>query len=142
MSEVKLEWKGGLLFDVEQYGKHYHFDVSEEAGGSGKGISPKTVLLASLAGCTSMSAVSILQKMRVTDYKLIIEVQAEVADEHPKVFTDIEVSFNFTGDELPEDKVKKAVLKSVEKYCPVHTMLEKSTNISTRIFINEKEIAL
>lgn len=104
------------------------------------GPSPKPLLLSSLSGCSGMDAVGILKKMRVEDYKLEIDVEADVAEEHPKVYTAIKMTFNFTGNNLPADKVISAVEKSITKYCAVHAMLSKAAPIKTIIKINEQDV--
>jgi len=75
------------------------------------------LLLHGLAGCTGIDIVLILQRMRVPLEGFSIQVNAERADEHPRRFTKIHLHYHFAGTNLPEDKVKRAVGLSVEKYC-------------------------
>lgn len=138
MAEVKLTWKDDLQFEVEQDNHTYLLDGAKD----NKGVTPKALLLSALAGCSGMDVVSLLKKMRVEGYKLDIVVHADVADEHPKVYTGIELTLKLEGDSIPENKVRKAVELSITRYCPVYIMLDKAVIINTRIYINGKEIEL
>ncbi len=137
MSHVKLTWKDGLNFEAQQDDHKYMLDPSKK-----EGITPKAMVLSAMAGCSGMDVVAILKKMRVPDYQLEIEVNAQVQEEHPKVYQTTELIFRFTGKELPENKLKRAVELSVDKYCPVIAMLKDSVDIKSKIFINNEEIKL
>jgi putative redox protein len=56
-----------------------------------------------------MDVVSILRKMRAPLEGLAIEVRAERAKEHPKVFTGIHLRYEATGASLQQSQVEKAV---------------------------------
>jgi putative redox protein len=90
-------------------------------------------VLAALMGCTSMDVVSILSKMKVNDYEYWISANYEYAKEHPKVFTNIELVYHFSGKNLPKDKIEKAVNLSQERYCSVSAMLKNSVDLAMRI---------
>jgi putative redox protein len=130
-----------MSFKSTQYGHDIILDADEKVGGTDKGTRPKVLLLTALAGCTGMDVVSILKKMKVTDYKLDISVDGELTEEHPKIYHTITVTFNFTGTELPEDKIKRAVELSETRYCGVSAMLRKAAQITNIIRINEGDIS-
>jgi len=142
MTEVKLNWQGAFLFNVEQDGHEYYLDVSKEVGGDDQGVRPKSLLLSALGGCSGMDIVSLLKKMRVSDYELEIIIRAEVENEHPKVYKSIDLAFYFKGDDVPESKVKRAIELTTTKYCPVYVMLKKAVPIRSLLYINDKEIDL
>ena len=105
-------------------------DGSEEIGGSNSGARPMELLLMGLGSCGAMDIVSILkkQKQNLRDFKIIINGERDY-DQTPAMFTNIKIDFQFHGD-LDPNKVEKAVNLSMEKYCSVSAMLEKTTNIS------------
>jgi putative redox protein len=140
MIKAKLNWEGDLAFKVEHDGKSYYVDGDPEYGGKDLGVRPKTLLLSALGGCSGMDAVSILKKMRLPEYKLTIDLESTVADEHPAVLEEISLSFKFSGEDLPVGKLKRAVELSTEKYCPVYAMLLKSAKINTKTYLNGEEI--
>ena len=140
MKKTKLTWDSELAFAVEQDGHNFFIDGDTEFGGQEKGPRPKTLLLTALAGCSGMDTVSILLKMRIPEFKLTIDVEGETETEHPTVFKHIELIFRFSGDEIPVDKLKRAVELGTEKYCPVYAMLSKAAPIKTRVLLNNKEV--
>ncbi|MFC1887323.1 OsmC family protein [Candidatus Cloacimonadota bacterium] len=136
MKEVNVTWLDKMAFEAQQDGHTIILDASEEVGGENRGCRPKSLLLSGLAGCTGMDVVSILKKMKITEYKLNIKVTADLTSEHPKIFKDIIVKFEFTGENLPWDKLEKAVELSETRYCGVSAMLNKAAEIVTLITIN------
>ena len=108
-----------------------------EGGGHNSGPSPKKLLLVALSGCTGMDVVSILKKMRVDIEKCSIEVQGDVANEHPKRYTGMHVIYRFTGKNLPLDKLEKAVKMSEETYCGVEALFKMAIKVTSEIQIIE-----
>lgn len=139
-AKTKLNWIKNYAFETEIDGFTFNLDIAEESGGNNLGPRPKPLLLSALSGCSGMDTVGILRKMRVEDYKLEINVEADIAEEHPKVYTAIRMTYNFTGESLPADKVINAVELSITKYCAVYAMLKAAAPIKTIININEQEV--
>jgi putative redox protein len=88
------------------------------------------MLLLGLGGCASFDVVSILHKSRQQISDCEVEVEAQRADEIPKVFTSIHLHFIVSGRNLDENKVDKAIALSADKYCSASRMLEKSATIT------------
>lgn len=111
-------------------GQSLIMDGSPQIGGEDLGMRPMEVLLSSLAGCSSMDVLSILKKMRedVQDYKVEITGERDT-EQVPAVFKTIHVHFLLKGH-LNEKNVEKAISLSMEKYCSVSKMLEKSAAIT------------
>lgn len=137
---VKTIWKDNMEFDSELNGHHLTLDASAEVGGQDKGPRPKGLLLTALTGCTGMDVVSILRKMKVSDYDFWMEADADQTTEHPKHYAKIYLTYNFKGDNLPIAKIKKAVTLSEESYCGVSFMLKKAAELETKILVNGEEI--
>jgi putative redox protein len=133
---TKLQWEEDLSFDVELQGHHFKVDADEEFGGRDRGPQPKTLLLASLAGCTGMDVASILKKMRMRWDSFSLEVDAASSNPYPVVYTEISLRYIFTGDQLDRKKIERAVSLSREKYCGVAAMLEKTAKINMEIILN------
>ncbi|MGK0389844.1 MAG: putative redox protein [Maribacter sp.] len=132
MHEVKTIWKGKMAFD-SQIDKHTLRIDAPEPLGDGSGVSPKKLLLSSLAGCTGMDVASLLNKMKVPIAGFEMAVEADLTTEHPKVYSEIRLTYRFFGDNLNESKVEKAVALSQEKYCGVSEMLKKNCPIIYKI---------
>lgn len=136
----KIKWLNKMAFDIELNKHHFTIDADPKFGGENRGPKPKGLLLSSLAGCTGMDVVSILKKMKVEDYKLEINVEGELTEEHPKIYHTINLKYNFTGTNLHKNKIKKAVELSETRYCGVTEMLRKASKIKTKILLNGDEI--
>lgn len=125
-----VEWKEKLQFIASSGSGHrLTIDGAPEFGGENRGPRPTELVLMGLGGCTSMDVVMILQKMRVDLQKYSVELEAERAADHPKVFTKIRMVYHVWGHEIPPDKVERAVQLTQEKYCGVLHMLNKTAEI-------------
>jgi putative redox protein len=114
----------GMSFEAHTSSGHtLTLDASAEHGGTGRGPSPMEVVLVALAGCTGMDVISLLRKMRqsVTSYE--VRVSGTAADEHPRIYTSVDVEHIVTGVELDPSKVERAVELSATRYCPVSATL-------------------
>jgi len=105
-------------------------DGPEEFGGHAAGSRPIELLLMSLGGCTGMDVISILKKKRVKLDDFRIEIDADRAEEHPRVFTAINLHFIFIGKGIRPKDVERAIELSSTKYCPASAMLRKSVKIT------------
>lgn len=132
---VSTRWLDNMAFETEINGHKLIIDAKEEVGGQDKGPRPKPLMLAALGGCTSMDIVSILKKMRVELKSLNVIVEGELSEEHPKRFTKMHVIYEVEGDDLPMDKLEKAVALSEEKYCGVSAVYREVMEITSEIRI-------
>jgi putative redox protein len=128
--KVTTTWKESLAFDANADGHKVRLDTTKEGGSLDSGMSPKKMLLASLCGCSGMDVVDILNKMKVHFTQLEITAEAEQTDDHPKVFKSIDLVYHCNVDPADEDKLKRAVSLSMEKYCGVSAMLAKHCTIN------------
>jgi putative redox protein len=97
-------------------------DGREEVGGRDTGVRPMELLLVGLAGCTAMDVVYILKRRRARVTGLQVQVEAERADEHPKVYTTVKLRFIVRGHDLSEKAVADTIQISQEKYCSASAM--------------------
>lgn len=133
INKIEVSWKGEMLFEsVAPEGK-VMIDAAEDAGGQGKGLRPKAMMLTSLAGCTAMDVASLLKKMRaeVADFK--IEVEGNLTEEHPKFYDKVKVIYKFYDKDFQKDKIEKAVNLSVERYCGVMQMFRQFAEVTIEI---------
>ncbi|WP_088324084.1 OsmC family protein [Polaribacter tangerinus] len=97
------------------------------------GYGPKALMLSSLAGCSALDVISLLEKMRAKPKDLKIEVTGELTDEHPRYYKNVKVDYHFYGNDLQLDKIEKAVNLSVTKYCGVMEMFRQFATVTTEI---------
>lgn len=133
MDTIVAENTGGMAFEVQQNGHTFWIDADDSVGGTNKGPRPKALLLSGLAGCTGMDVASILTKMKVNYTSLRIEVDANLTEEHPRVYDRIHLKYILGGESLDLAKIEKAVKLSQDKYCGVSAMLGKSAEITYEI---------
>ena len=108
-NKIEVSWKGQMLFESVAPEGNVMIDAAPEVGGQGKGLRPKAMMLTALAGCSAMDIASLLKKMRaeVDDFK--IEVEANLTEEHPKIYDKVKVTFRFYGKDFKKEKIEKAV---------------------------------
>ena len=132
----------GITFAGKTDSNHWvTMDGPENFGGSNAGIRPKELILLSLAGCTGSDVISILSKKRTPLDDFEINIKADVADEHPQVFTKIDLEYVFYGKNLNIKDIERAIELSQTKYCSVTAMLQKAVEMthSYRI-VEEKKV--
>jgi putative redox protein len=128
---TQIFWKRKMEFEGKtESGYSVLIDAKPELGGEERGPGPMELVMVALGGCTAMDVVSILKKMRVDLESMTINIDSERALEHPKVFTKINIEYNFTGKDIKEENVKKAIELSQEKYCSVSAMLKEKAEIT------------
>ena len=117
-------------------GNKVQIDGSPAIGGEDLGVRPMQLLLMGLGGCSSMDILSILAKQKVVLDDFNIDVDAERDTENmPSLFTTIHVRFIFKGTDLNMKKIERAVNLSMDKYCSVTKIMEKSAKITHEIVI-------
>lgn len=131
--EINLEWENGMYFHSNVNGHTVYVDADTSVGGTDKAPRPKPLMLVSLAGCTAMDVVSLLNKMRVSFDYFNVKVSAELSEEHPKVYTKVHIVYQIKGNNIEKEKVEKAVNLSQEKYCGVSAMFKKFAELSFEI---------
>ncbi len=139
INKITTEWKGGMTFESDNpSGKTLMMDTNVEGIDERFGLSPKALMLSSLAGCTGLDVVSVLEKMKVNNYEFKMEVSGELTDEHPKYYHKVKLDYHFYGKNLNEKKIKKAVDLSVDKYCGVMEMFRQFAKLDTEIHYHNK----
>lgn len=133
--QVRINWLENMAFEAEVNGHKIIIDAAETVGGENRGPRPKPLMLVALAGCTGMDVVSILKKMRVEVENFNVVVEGDLTEEHPKQFSQMHIIYEFKGNDLPIDKLEKAVNLSEGRYCGVSAMYKKAIGITTEIRI-------
>ena len=131
MNETKATWTGGLRFVYTSASGHALVsDAPTTVGGGGTATTPMELLLLGLIGCTGVDVASILQGMREHFTGLEVTATAERAEEHPRVYKRIHLTYIVTGD-VNEKKLKRAIRLSETKYCSASAMLAKTAEITS-----------
>ena len=115
---------------LNEDGARIDIDGAPAIGGENKGLRPMQLLLAGLGSCSTMDIVSILnkQKQDLADIRILID-GTRVKGKTPSLFEDIHVHFILTGN-LDDKKVKRAIDLSMNTYCSVSKIIEKTARIT------------
>ena len=123
----------GMAFNATINGHTVVTDITVNDGGNDEGPSPKRLMLVSLAGCTGIDVVSILNKMKTPFSNLSIDITATLTDEHPKIYKEVKMIYKIKIAEADRSKMEKAVKLSEEKYCGVSAMFRKFASVEYEI---------
>ncbi|GHA03540.1 OsmC family protein [Oceanisphaera arctica] len=126
--KAKVTWLEGMCFEgLSESGHKMVLDGTNP----GKGASPMEAVLLGAGGCSAIDVVSILEKGRQQVTGCEVELDADRAENPPRVFTAIRLHFVVTGQGLAEKQVARAVELSMDKYCSVMKMLEKAVTVES-----------
>lgn len=129
--KARIKWIEGAAFLGEAESGHgVVMDGPPESGGRNLGLRPMEMILLGLGGCTASDVVAILKKSRQSVTDCVVELDATRAGTAPKVFTHIHVSYIVIGRNLQENKVKRAIDLSTERYCSATIMLRQAVEIT------------
>ena len=115
---------------TNESGNQVEIDAAESIGGTGKGARPMELFIMGLGGCSGIDVVNILnkQKQSISDFQMKITAERNIKDGDAALFSDIHIEFILKG-KIEEDKLKKAIELSLEKYCSAAKTLEKTAKI-------------
>ncbi|WP_454762871.1 OsmC family protein [Cupriavidus campinensis] len=138
--ECKVTWMGpeGMSFVAQTGSGHIvAMDGAPDGGGNNLAPRPMEMVLLGTGGCTAYDVVLILKRGRQDVRGCTVKLEAERADQDPKVFTRINFHFTVTGRNLNPATVERAITLSHEKYCSASIMLAKTAEITHTMEIVE-----
>lgn len=132
--KTSVEWRERMTFDAVTNSGHSLVMDAAPPTGDDRGVRPMELLLTALAGCSAMDVLSILEKKREPVAALRVTVDAARAQEHPKVYTDIVMTYYIRGAVNPRS-VEHAIDLTERIYCGAGAMLGKCATITSRFEI-------
>lgn len=130
---VKLKWCEGLKFNAQATEGHaIELNSAEEMG---RAFRPMELFLVSLAGCTAMDVIWILERQRQKIERFEISARGVRRNEDPMYYETIHLEYRLAGKNIKKSAVERAIRLSQEKYCSVRAMIKDSVkvNITYRI---------
>ena len=129
--KARIKWVEDRTF-IGEFGSGHKIVLGTAFGpeGGSPGPSAMELVLIGLGGCSGYDVVHILEKGREAIQDVVVELEAERAEQDPKVFTRIHMHFVVKGRGLRAEKVERAIALSVEKYCSASAMIAKTATIS------------
>jgi putative redox protein len=135
-----VAWRQGMSFTGKaDTGFEVPLGADAEVGGNDDGFRPLELMAVSLAGCTAMDVISILKKKKQEITGFDVKVQADQAEDYPRVFTQAVITYHVTGHAVDEAAVLRAIELSATKYCPAQAMLSKVVPLELVYEIYEEE---
>ena len=128
--KARIKWVEDRTF-VGESGSGHRIVLGTASGPEGRtpGPSPMELVLIGTGGCTAFDVVQILERGEAVE-DVVVEMEAELAEKEPRVFTRIHMHFTVKGRALAPEKVERAIRLSAEKYCSASAMLAKTATIS------------
>ena len=120
---AKISWVDGALFVAEGGSGHtFTMDGSPDVGGRNLASRP-------------IDVVSMLKKQRQNIDGVEVSLEAERADDHPKVFTAVKLVYTVRGRKLNRALIERAVSLSDEKYCSATAMIRLSAKVTHEVVL-------
>ena len=131
MGKAKVTLVSGMQFvGSADSGHAVVMDGPATSGGNNTGSRPMELLLMAFGGCSGMDVISILRKKGQAVSRFELNVNGEMAQDHPHVYTALDIEYVVTGRNISEEAVKRAVELSLGKYCSVGATLGKAAKIT------------
>ena len=130
MDTAQLTWNEGLTFTgAVASGQTLQASSDKDEQGIKQGFGPMELMAFSVGACTAMDVISILEKKRQQVTAFEIKVNSERAENHPRIFTSMEVEYILTGKAIDPAAVERAIELSAEKYCSAQNIVKRSVDI-------------
>ncbi len=128
---ISTQWVKDYTFvSTNQDNQTIVMDSPAIKNGDKIGPSPMEVVLMGLSACAGIDVKLILSKAKQNFSDIQVKVSADRRDEIPRIYTDINLHFVITGEDLSEKQVARAIKLSADKYCSVSHMLQGTVNIT------------
>jgi putative redox protein len=129
--KARIKWVEKRTF-VGEAGAGHSIVFGNAFGEDGQkpGPSAMELVLIGTGGCSAFDVIHILEKGRETVEDVVVELDADRAEEDPKVFTRVHMHFVVKGRGLAPAKVERAIKLSEEKYCSASAMVAKTATIT------------
>ena len=129
--KARIKWVEDRTF-IGESGSGHKIVLGTAFGPEGRSPGPSAMelVLIGMGGCSGYDVVHILAKGREAIEDVAVELEAERAQQEPKVFTRIHMHFVVKGRGLAVEKVERAIALSAEKYCSASAMIAKSATIT------------
>ena len=128
--DANVRWVKDLQF-VGRAGDGPGVIIDSTKGASG--ATPMELLLMGVAGCTAIDVVLIMEKKRAHLTNFEVNITGHKAETEPQRYTDIEIEYVLTGENIKPKGVEQAIALSEDKYCSALASINASVTHSYRI---------
>jgi putative redox protein len=128
MAQATLTWvREGIFIGTDS--TQHSVVLSKTGEGGGVGMKPSELLLVSLASCTAVDIVNILEKKRLPLKKLEVAITGEQDADPPWQFRKIHLTYRILADGITEKALEQAIELSDKNYCSVAASLRGTVQI-------------
>lgn len=135
---IRAAYDGGLRMSATNGLYTVKTDYPTSPGEPCVGFKPMELLLVSLATCGGSVVGSLLARMNQPATAVEVEVSGRRRDEHPTVFTAIDVRFVVRGRGVNAAVVERAIERAEKQLCPVWAMLAQAAPITTSFRLEDQ----
>ncbi len=125
--KAEVKWVEDFKFLGQSQSGH---SIVMDGSGGASAPSPMEMVLMAAGGCSSVDVVDGLKSAQQNVTGCVAKLTTERRDTAPKLFTDINIHFEISGQDLDEKVVAEVTANSLEKYCSVCLMLGKGVNMT------------
>lgn len=125
--KAEVKWVEDFKFLGQSQSGH---SIVMDGSGGASAPSPMEMVLMAAGGCSSLDVVDGLKSAQQNVTGCVAKLTTERRDTAPKLFTDINIHFEISGQDLDEKVVAEVTANSLEKYCSVCLMLGKGVNMT------------
>ncbi|EGQ8551054.1 OsmC family protein [Vibrio parahaemolyticus] len=124
--KAEVKW----IEDLKFVGKTDKNQEITMASGDSTYFSPMEMVLMAAGGCSSVDVVDGLKSAGQKVVSVNAKLTTERRETAPRIFTQVNIHFEVSGDELDPEVVAKVAADSLEKYCSVCLMLGKGVEMT------------
>jgi putative redox protein len=136
-SRIHLKWIEGLRFDTGRAdGPRAMIDGASKAAPG-----PVETMVGSIAACSAVDVISILNKRRTPPQEFEVNIVAERAQAIPARITAVHMTFRIRGEGIDRAGAERAIDLSVNKYCSVRDSLSRDIPVEWSLELNEEKVA-
>lgn len=130
MAQARVVWIEENAF-VGVDGSARSVVVSSKQGSAAYGLRPTELFLISLASCTAVTFVQVMQKKRQPLQGLEIAIEGDQQPDPPWRFTNIRMTYRIRGQGLDQEAIRRSIELSERKYCAVSATLSDDVDLKS-----------
>jgi putative redox protein len=126
---VRLDWTTGQEFILRD---RFDFPIvmTQPAGVNGADLLPLSVI-----GCSAWDIIAILLKQKQQVQRFSVQAASQREIESPWRFLAIHITYRFTGTNLDEAKIRRAISLTEDKYCSTYATLRQAVKLTSEFEI-------
>ncbi|MFB9215756.1 OsmC family protein [Vibrio sinaloensis] len=118
--QAEVKWVEEFKFLGQSQSGH---SIIMDGNGGATAPSPMEMVLMAAGGCSSVDVVDGLKEAGQAVKECTAKLTTERRETAPRIFTQVNIHFAVSGDNLDPEVVAKVAADSLEKYCSVCLML-------------------